>query len=216
MLLKILFALVFGYIFGCFSTGYFIGKLYKVDIRKYGSGNVGMTNALRTLGAKAGALTLLGDLLKAVIPMLLVKFLIFRESENLDLLSVYTGLGVVLGHNFPVWLKFKGGKGIAATSGVLIAFDPWIVSVGLAFFILIVAVTKYVSLGSLFIATIFPVWILIRYPGDIHMLLVSLVFMLLAFIKHRSNIRRIIEGTENKLGQRVKIDNTTDNTDNNK
>lgn len=216
MLLKILFALVFGYIFGCFSTGYFIGKLYKVDIRKYGSGNVGMTNALRTLGAKAGALTLLGDLLKAVIPMLLVKYLIFRDADNIDLLSVYTGLGVVLGHNFPVWLKFKGGKGIAATSGVLIAFDPWIVPVGLPFFILIVAVTKYVSLGSLFIATLFPVWILIRHPGDIHMLLVSLVFLLLAFIRHRSNIKRIIEGTENKLGQRVKIDNTTDNTDNNK
>lgn len=211
MLLKILFTLLFGYIFGCFSTGYFIGKLHKVDIRKYGSGNVGMTNALRILGAKAGAFTLLGDLLKAVIPMLLVKFLIFKGEKNIDLLSIYTGLGVVLGHNFPFWLKFKGGKGIAVTSGVLIAFDPWIVPFGLPLFILIVAITKYVSLGSLFIATLFPVWILIRHPRDIHMLLVSLIFMILAFVRHRSNIRRIIDGTENKIGQRVKIDNTTDN-----
>jgi len=211
MLLKIIASLIFGYIFGCFSTGYFIGKLYKVDIRKYGSGNVGMTNALRTLGAKAGLITLLGDLIKAVIPMLLVKYLILKDSDYIELLTLYTGLGVVLGHNYPVWLKFKGGKGIAATSGVLIAFDPLIVPFGLPFFILIVAVTKYVSLGSLFIATFFPIWIAIRHPGDIHMLIVALVFMILAYIKHRSNIKRIIDGSENKIGQRVKIDNNTGN-----
>jgi len=213
MLLKIILVLLFGYIFGCFSTGYFIGKLYKVDIRKYGSGNVGMTNALRTLGPKAGAITLTGDLLKAVIPMLLVKYLIFKDAENIDLLTLYTGLGVVLGHNYPVWLKFKGGKGIAATCGVLIAFDPWIVPVGLPFFVIIVAVTKYVSVGSLFIATLFLVWISIRHPGDIHMLVIALIFMSLAFIKHRSNIKRIIKGTENKIGQRVQIDNNS-NTEN--
>jgi glycerol-3-phosphate acyltransferase PlsY len=206
MLLRIIISLLFGYVFGCFSTGYFIGKLYKVDIRKYGSGNVGMTNALRTLGAKAGVMTLIGDLIKAVIPMLLVKYLIFKGDENIDLLALYTGLGVVLGHNYPVWLKFKGGKGIAATSGVLVAFDPWIIPVGLPLFVLIVAVTKYVSLGSLFIAVLFPVWVLIKHTGDIHMLILSLIFMLLAFIRHRLNIKRIIDGTENKFGQRVKID----------
>lgn len=205
MLLRIIISLLFGYVFGCFSTGYFIGKLYKVDIRKYGSGNVGMTNALRTLGAKAGVMTLIGDLIKAVIPMLLVKYLIFKGDENIDLLALYTGLGVVLGHNYPVWLKFKGGKGIAATSGVLVAFDPWIIPVGLPLFVLIVAVTKYVSLGSLFIAVLFPVWVLIKHTGDIHMLILSLIFMLLAFIRHRLNIKRIIDGTENKFGQRVKI-----------
>jgi glycerol-3-phosphate acyltransferase PlsY len=207
MILRIILTLIFGYIFGCFSTGYFIGRINKVDIRKYGSGNVGTTNALRTLGAKAGVMTLVGDLLKAVIPMLLIRFLIFREYEYVELLTVYTGLGVVLGHNYPVWLKFKGGKGIAATSGVLLAFDPWIVPFGLPLFIIIVAITKYVSVGSLFIAVLFPIWILIRHPGDIHMLIVALIFMLLAFIKHRSNIKRIMNGTENKIGQRVKIDN---------
>jgi acyl phosphate:glycerol-3-phosphate acyltransferase len=207
MILKIIFCLIFGYIFGCFSTGYFIGKMKKVDIRNYGSGNIGTTNALRTLGAKAGAITLLGDAFKAVIPMLLVRFIFFNQTDFAQLLSLYTGLGVVLGHNYPVWLKFKGGKGIAATGGVMMAFDILIVPFALPLFILIVAITRYVSLGSLYVALFFPVWILLRYPGDIHMLILSLIFMVLAFIKHSSNIKRLINGTENKIGQKVKIDN---------
>ncbi|HHV13856.1 MAG TPA: glycerol-3-phosphate 1-O-acyltransferase PlsY [Clostridiales bacterium] len=205
MVLKIIFCLVFGYIFGCFSTGYLIGRMKKVDIRKYGSGNIGTTNALRTLGAKAGAVTLLGDAFKAVIPMLLVRFVFFANTDIAQLLSLYTGLGVVLGHNYPAWLKFKGGKGIAATGGVMMAFDLLIVPFALPLFVLIVAVTRYVSLGSLFVAVFFPVWILIRYQGNLHMLILSLVFMVLAFIKHGSNIKRLMNGTENKIGQKVKI-----------
>jgi glycerol-3-phosphate acyltransferase PlsY len=207
MILKIILCLIFGYIFGCFSTGYFVGKMNKVDIRKYGSGNVGTTNALRTLGAKAGVLTLLGDVIKAVIPMLLVQLLFFPEFEYVELLTLYTGFGVVMGHNYPVWLKFKGGKGIAATGGVMAAFDPLIIPIGLPLFVIIVAITRYVSIGSLFVAVFFPVWILVRYPGDIHMLILSFVFMLSAFIKHRSNIKRLMNGTENKIGQKVKIEN---------
>lgn len=207
MVLTIIFCLIFGYIFGCFSTGYFIGKMKKVDIRNYGSGNIGTTNALRTLGAKAGAITLLGDAFKAVIPMLLVRYIFFDHTDIAQLLSLYVGLGVVLGHNYPVWLKFKGGKGIAATGGVMMAFDILIVPFALPLFVLIVAVTRYVSLGSLFVALFFPVWILVRYPGNLHMLILSLIFMVLAFIKHSSNIKRLINGTENKIGQKVKIEN---------
>lgn len=206
MVLKIILCLIFGYIFGCFSTGYFVGKLNKVDIREYGSGNVGTTNALRTLGAKAGALTLLGDVIKAVIPMLLVRFF-FKDLEYAELLTLYTGFGVVTGHNYPIWLKFKGGKGIAATGGVMATFDPLIIPIGLPLFVIIVAITRYVSVGSLFVAVFFPAWILIRYPGDIHMLILSLVFMISAFIKHKSNIVRLFKGTENKIGQRVKVEN---------
>lgn len=206
MILKIVLCLAFGYLFGCFSTGYFVGKLNKVDIRNYGSGNTGTTNALRTLGAKAGALVLLGDILKAVIPIILVRFIIFPKVDSLTLLTLYTGLGVVLGHNFPAWMKFKGGKGIAATGGVMLAFDPSMVMIALPLFVLSVAITRYVSLGSLFVSIFFPVWIFIRYPGDLHMLIVSLFFMILAFYKHRSNIKRLLNGTENKLGQRIKID----------
>ncbi len=205
MIAKIILCLLFGYAFGCFSTGYFMGKLNKVDIRQYGSGNVGTTNALRTLGAKAGAITLLGDSLKAIIPMVLVRFLFLKDYDYNLLLTLYTGFGVVLGHNYPVWLKFKGGKGIAATGGVMIAFDPLIVPFALPIFIAIVALTRYVSLGSLFVAVFLPVWVFIRYPGDLHMLILSLAYMVVAFIKHTANIKRLLNGTENKIGQKAKL-----------
>lgn len=207
MIKNIIICIFFGYIFGCFSTGFFIGKINHVDIRQYGSKNSGTTNALRTLGAKAGLLTLLGDMLKAIIPIMLVRFVIFPDLEYTKLLTLYTGLGVVFGHNFPVWLKFRGGKGIAATAGVMASFDPLIIPLGLPLFVIVVALTRYVSVGSLLIATMFPIWIAIRHPGDIHMLLVALTYTVLAFIRHRSNIKRLINGTENKLGQRVKIEN---------
>jgi len=202
----IIFCLIFGYLFGCFSTAFFVGKMNKVDIRKYGSGNMGTTNALRTLGAKAGALTLIGDVLKAVIAILLVRFLLFPDYDYIELLAIYTGLGVVIGHNYPVWLKFKGGKGMAATGGVMAAIDPLIILIGLPLFVLSIAITRYVSVGSLAIAILFPVWIFFRHPGDLHMLIVSLLFMALAFFKHRSNIKRLMNGTESKIGQRVKIE----------
>lgn len=207
MILKIILCLIFGYLFGCFSTGYFVGKLNKVDIRNYGSGNVGTTNALRTMGAKAGAITLIGDVLKAVIAILLVRFVLFPDYEYIELLAIYTGLGVVIGHNYPVWLRFKGGKGMAATGGVMAALDPLIIPIGIPLFVLAVATTRYVSVGSLVVAVLFPVWIFIRHPGDLHMLIVAFVFMALAFFKHRSNIKRLLNGTENKIGQRVKIEN---------
>ena len=206
MIIRIILCLGLGYLFGCFSTGYIIGKMKKVDIRNYGSGNSGTTNALRTLGTKAGIITLVGDMLKAILPILLIRYLFFIGVSYVQLLTLYAGLGVVLGHNYPFWLKFKGGKGIAATSGVMVAFDPWIVPVGLPLFVISVALTRYVSVGSLLLAVLFPAWVYIFYPKELHMLIVALIFMTLAFIKHRSNIKRIINGTENKLGQRVKIE----------
>lgn len=200
--------LIIGYIFGCFSTGYFIGKANNIDIRKYGSGNSGTTNALRTLGFKAGLLTFLGDALKAVIPILCVKFLFQQAADYTQLLALYTGLGVVLGHNFPFWLRFQGGKGIAATAGVMMAFDWRFGLIAMAVFIVVVAITRYVSLGSLLLSLVFPAGILLFYgdsPAFLHMLIVSLVFTCLAFIKHHGNIKRLLNGTENKLGQKVDV-----------
>lgn len=206
MFWKILCCLLMGYGFGCCSTAYLVGKANKVDIRNYGSGNAGTTNALRTLGAKAGLITFLGDLFKAIIPMLLVRYLIFPDTEYTELLTLYTGFGVVLGHNYPFWLKFKGGKGIAATAGVMLAFDPWIAIPAVLIFGLSVGVTRYVSLGSLLISTLFPIWVAIIHSGNIHMLVVALIFMASAFYKHKSNIKRLMKGTENKIGQKVNIE----------
>ncbi|QHQ62228.1 glycerol-3-phosphate 1-O-acyltransferase PlsY [Anaerocolumna sedimenticola] len=205
MLLKILICLIIGYGFGCFSTAYVIGKANNIDIRNYGSGNAGTTNALRTLGWRAGFLTFLGDAIKAIIPVLLVRFMMQNDSYG-QLLPLYAGLGVVLGHNFPFWLKFKGGKGIAATGGVMFAFDWRLGIAALVLFLIVVVLTRYVSLGSLMISLLFPVWIVIMYSGNLHMLIVSLIFTVSAFIKHRSNMKRLINGTENKIGQKVKIE----------
>ncbi len=203
--LRIVICLVTGYAFGCFSTGYLISKLYHVDIRKYGSGNVGTTNALRTLGWKAGALTFLGDFLKAIIPIILFRNLIFNTSDYAQLLALYTGLGVVLGHNYPFWLNFKGGKGIAVTTGVMTAFDPLLIPFFSVIFLIAVVITKYVSVGSLLIAILFPVWIGIRYQGQIHMLIIAILYALSAFYTHRANIKRLLSGTENKIGQKAKV-----------
>lgn len=146
--------LIIGYAFGLFQTGYFVGKLNHVDIRKTGSGNSGSTNALRVLGVKAGLMTFVGDVLKCVLPILLVRQ-IFSGSDCLPLLAMYTGAGATLGHNYPFYLKFKGGKGIAVLAGLVLSTKLWMVPIPLAAFIFVVAVTRYVSAGSLLVTIIF-------------------------------------------------------------
>lgn len=150
-----------GYLFGLLQTGYMYGRMNKIDIRNYGSGNSGTTNALRVLGMKAGAIVFFGDFLKAFIPCVLVRILFKDQPETAFLLVLYTGLGVILGHNYPFYLNFKGGKGIAATAGLIVALDLRLMVVTLVAFVLIVAVTRFVSLGSLVVATIFLAWMIV-------------------------------------------------------
>ena len=175
-----------------------------MDIREYGSGNAGTTNAFRVMGKKAGFLTFLGDFLKAFIPLMLIKYVLFKGEDECNLLMLVFGIMCVIGHNFPVWLHFKGGKGIAATGGCFVAFDPLLIFPGVILFGGAVLITKYVSVGSLLIAVLFPVWVFFRYSGDpyyIWLIVLTLLFTVSAFIRHRSNIVRLINGTENKIGQ---------------
>lgn len=218
MMSEILFAvsfLVIGYFFGCFSTGYFVGKMNGTDIRSQGSGNIGTTNALRTMGAKGGIITFAGDLLKAFIPTFAVRFLFctyMGYGEVLTyLMTLVIGLGVVIGHNFPFYLKFKGGKGIAVSAAVIVASSTngktgWImIGIGLAVFILIVAATRYVSLGSLVVVWYFPIFTFLQYKESRYfpvLLIISLLFTVLAYIKHAGNIRRLLNGTERKFGEK--------------
>lgn len=206
MLRNIIIYLILGYLCGCFSTAYFVGRANNIDIRKYGSGNAGTTNAMRLLGVKAGILTFLGDALKALIPILIITFVVLKNEPYVHLVALYAGLGVVIGHNFPFWLHFKGGKGIAATGGVILAFDWRIGLAAFVVFVVSVAITRYVSVGSLLISLLFPIGVLVFYPGDLHMLLISFLFTVLAFIRHRTNIQRLMNGTENKIGQKAKIE----------
>lgn len=204
---SVIICLVVGYIFGCFSTAYFVGKMHGIDIRKEGSGNLGSTNALRTLGVKAGLMTFVGDMSKTIIPILVLRYGVYANAPDYGrLMALWIGLGVVLGHNFPCWLHFKGGKGIAVTAGVILAIAEWPVIVcGLLIFAIIVFLTRYVSLGSLIVAFYLPVNMLVyqkESPFFTYMLVVSLIFTVLAFFQHRSNIVRLVHGEERKVGEK--------------
>lgn len=163
-------ALGIGYLFGLFQTGYLYGKSQGIDIRSEGSGNAGTTNSLRVLGIKAGLITFAGDLCKAILAVLLVKVL-FRNAypDAVKILELYAGFGAVLGHNFPFYLKFKGGKGIACTSGMILAVCPLAAPVCLILFIGSIAITRYVSLGSILVVTSYLVQVLIfGHMGYLH------------------------------------------------
>ena len=137
--------LLIGYVCGLFQTSYIYGRAHGIDIREHGSGNAGTTNALRTLGAKAGALTFLGDCFKCVLAVVIVR-LIFGGShpDTVKLLGLYASAGAILGHNFPFYLKFKGGKGIACTAGLLLSFDWRLTLAALAVFLIAFFITHYV------------------------------------------------------------------------
>ena len=195
-----------GYICGLFQTSYLYGKAQGIDIRNYGSGNAGTTNALRTLGAKAGAITLLGDCFKCVVAVVIVH-LIFGKShpEMIRLLGMYAAAGTILGHNFPFYLNFKGGKGIATTAAAMMAFD-W--RIGLCCFIIFVtvtAVTKYVSLASILLSAGIVVEILIFHPGRWDLFAMCVLYAFFAIYRHRANIGRLLSGTESMIGQKVNV-----------
>ena len=199
-----------GYLFGLFQTGYIYGMINHVDIRKHGSGNAGTTNALRTLGWKAGVITFIGDCLKCVLAVLLVRFL-FLQDLHTELYAMYAGLGAVLGHNFPFYLKFKGGKGIASTVGLILAVNPLMFLIVAVVFITIVWFTQYVSLGSIVIMVLFVIMVVISGQagwlflptadlGEYYAIAIALAA--LAIWRHRANIKRLATGTENKTDLR--------------
>lgn len=209
---------VVSYLIGSISFGYIVGKESGVDIRDEGSGNTGTTNALRTLGVKAGLVTFAGDFFKALIPVFAIRYIsghVLSDSADMTyLVTIIAGIGAVLGHNFPFWMGFKGGKGIAVTAGVTvaIAFTHPLYWVGaLLLFVVIVVITRYVSLGSLCVpAWAVPVYTLLFEKNNEYFvvaLTISLLYTVLAFIKHASNIKRIISGTENKLFDKKKKNN---------
>ena len=205
-----LISILIGYVFGLFQTSYIIGKMHKTDIREHGSGNAGTTNALRTFGKKAGAITLLGDCLKCILAIVVVR-LIFagRETEMMPLLCIYAAAGCILGHNFPITLGFRGGKGIAASVGFLIAFDWRMFVICAVVFFALFFTTHYVSLCSLtsYLTALIAMIVIGETSGygmdrmhTTEMYLVMTALTVLAFWRHRANIIRLIHGNENKVG----------------
>lgn len=203
-----LICLFIGYLFGLFQTSYLYGRLHGIDIRNYGSGNAGTTNMLRTLGTGAGIITFIGDMCKCILAVCLVKVL-FREKypDILTLLSIYTAAGVILGHNFPFYLGFHGGKGIAATAGLILSLHLPLTLIALIVFAAALLTTHYVSLGSLLVYTVFMIGLVCygqagafamtqAYLNELY--LIGALLTILAFWMHRGNIRRLIHGEERK------------------
>lgn len=220
MELEILFracCLIGGYCFGLFQTAYIIGKIHHIDIREYGSGNSGATNALRVLGKKAGAMVFIGDFLKCIIACLITRIIFNHVNPDMTILMViYTGLGVVLGHVFPFYMKFNGGKGVSSAAAAVVSLLDWRIIVAcLVVFVIVVAISRYVSLGSIILMVqmwgMYTAFVLIN-PDFYHIgadyVVESIIILALlgglSIYKHKGNIGRLIRGEENKLGQKKK------------
>lgn len=202
------FCLLIGYVFGLFQTAYIYGKLHGIDIRNYGSGNAGTTNTLRVFGTKAGLLVLVGDIMKCILAVVITA-VIFDKShpDMVYLLKMYTAAGAIIGHNFPFYLNFKGGKGIAATAGLILSFHPYLIPMGIILFFGAFFITHYVSLGSLLVYAGFMIELVIlgqmgifgmTQPLLIEMYVIAGFLTVMAYWKHRENIKRLVSGTERK------------------
>ena len=213
MAVCIVVCMIVGYLFGCIQTGYIVGRVNKIDIRDYGSGNSGTTNTLRTLGKTAAIITFLGDAVKGLVAVNLARYVIMPafHVEGEAYLWLLTGFAVVLGHNFPFYMEFKGGKGIAASAGLLASTDWRVMLVCLVVFVAAVAITRYVSLGSILVMICFFIgMVFFGARGDFGIGAAHLTeFYVLAGLisamgiwRHHTNIKRLLSGTENKLGAR--------------
>ena len=190
------------YCIGAIPFGLLIGKIAGIDVRRSGSGNIGATNVNRLLGKKMGLLTLIADMAKSYLPMLAAA-MILEGSDTRDLVVMYCGAAAFVGHLFPVYLKFQGGKGVATALGVFLYLDPLAVLATLAIFIVVVAISGYVSLGSLTAAAVFPglSW-LFGSPGN-HFVLACFVSVLI-WVKHRDNIVRLLHNEEKSFRNKEK------------
>lgn len=205
-------ALIIGYLFGLFQSAYILSKAKNIDIYSRGSGNPGTTNMFRVMGIGFGILTFVLDIVKVVAAVFLTQF-IFLNLLHLPIdpiaLKLYAGLGAVLGHNFPFYLRFKGGKGVAATCAVYICLGDWkLILIGLCVFVLIFLLTRYVSLASMIVVIVCMAEFLISTRiGWIHVdpkwlpdcIVIMVLFAVMVLVTHRQNIGRLIHGKESKF-----------------
>lgn len=193
--------IIIAYLVGSIPTGLVLAKLTGAeDIRKSGSGNIGATNVTRLLGRKLGALTLAGDVLKAVVPMLAMHLYLVRSglpfsSGELDMAVSLCGGAAFLGHLFPIYLNFRGGKGVATALGVFIVLEPLAVLISVFLFVGVVYFSGYVSAGSLMVSALMTVWVWLLGGSPYHVFLAFFIGVLI-WIKHADNIKRLMEGAE--------------------
>lgn len=204
-----LICLAIGYVIGLFQTAYIFGRLFMhQDIRKSGSGNSGTTNAFRVMGKKAGVIVFLGDFLKVILAFCLASLLFDGKGTFISgshyYIGIYAALGCILGHNFPIYMGFKGGKGIACTLGLMLCINAPLALVTWLIGFVIFKIKHYVSLSSLCMVIIYPVLMLLYHRFEGESVILMLAIAALAFFKHRENIQRLINGTENKFSIKKK------------
>ena len=196
---------VLAYLLGSIPTGFLVGKAKGIDVRKVGSGNIGATNAFRIFGKAAGSFVLLADALKGFLACKILAAGIAQMWAASDMatlheqLPIIAGVSAVLGHNFTCWLKFKGGKGIATSAGVLVAWVPWALLIVFVTWLVVFGAGRYVSLASIAAAVVLPfaVW---GTGGGATFIFITSALSALAIYKHKPNIRRLLDGTENRVG----------------
>jgi acyl phosphate:glycerol-3-phosphate acyltransferase len=194
------FLVLSGYVLGSVPTGLLVGRAYGVDVRRVGSGNIGMANVLRAVGKPAAALTMLGDMLKGFLPVVAARLL----TENEWVISA-VALAAVAGHCWPIFLQFKGGKGVATGAGTSIGLAPVVGLVLFAFWWAVVLVTRYTSLGAILVMVASPIaFYLSGQPAPY--VLYTLVGGALVLWRHRENARALLKGTERKIGEKAEED----------
>lgn len=203
---------ILSYLLGSLNFGVILSNtVKKEDVRDSGSGNAGTTNMMRTYGKTLGLLTIAGDILKVMVAIWIAFKIMDVEELKVTLdnasdypqvvLKSFAGLFAVLGHIFPCFFKFKGGKGVATSGGMVIMIDWRIALILLIIFALTILITKYVSLGSILMAVFYPVFIVFFYK-DVILVLIATVFTIIVVVAHRENVKRLINHTENKIGQK--------------
>lgn len=195
--------IILAYCIGSIPTAVWVSKYYfGIDIREYGSGNAGATNTFRVLGSKWGTLVMVIDVLKGLAAVKLALLLPYYIENDLALTNFQIGLGMaaVLGHIFPIWAQFKGGKGVATLFGLVIGISPWTALCCSGIFLLVLYLTRFVSLSSILASIAFPIFILIIFNVDNHAYRVfAIVVALLVILTHQKNISRLLKGSESKV-----------------
>ena len=194
-----LLAFILGYVFGCFQTSYFLSKKFiNKDIRKMGSGNAGASNVTSEMGLKFGIITAILDILKAYLPVKLILIIFPTASQQIELM-VIAGTAAILGHIFPFFMNFKGGKGIASYLGVLLGIDLQLGGMIFILLCLVIIITNYVAIGSIFLYLLIPILIFYYENYSIIVIVCSLILLLIGILKHITNIKRIMNGSELSL-----------------
>ena len=190
--------IIASYLLGSIPSGLVLGKLRGLDVRRYGSGNIGSTNVLRTVGIREGVVVLVADVLKGVLAVVMGRYIIGTPAGEMA-----GGLAAIAGHDWSIYIKFQGGRGVATAAGALIVMSPAVAGAGIGIFIIVVALTRYVSLGSMTaavsaVAVMGALTALDREPVE-YLIYIGIAAALIV-VQHRDNIGRLLAGTESKLG----------------